>query len=218
MKTTLLKKDQTKFCECNCGTLIKSFRSNYDPVRFVKGHQKSRLGKPRPDMIGNQLGFKKGQTPWNKGKINTWLLKENHFAWKGGLPTCKCGTKLASYQSKMCRNCHTQILRSQTGENSPVWKGGYENKLMLNKRRRIKRIGNGGYHSLEQWENLKKLYGFMCLCCKRTEPEITLSEDHIIPISKGGYDNIENIQPLCRSCNSIKHNKFQDYREGIYLC
>jgi len=66
---------------------------------------------------------------------------------------------------------------------------------------------NGGKVTLEQWESLKRLHNYTCVFCKRKEPEIKLTQDHIIPITKNGVHDITNLQPLCVSCNSTKHNK-----------
>lgn len=102
----------------------------------------------------------------------------------------------------------------RVGELSSRWKGGITfcsgyRSWSSNKRNRLKRALNlnGSSHTFGEWELLKKQYGFMCPSCKKQEPEIKLTEDHIVPLSKGGSDNIENIQPLCMSCNSKKHTK-----------
>lgn len=119
------------------------------------------------------------------------------------------------------KKLHSERLKKLIGINAIHWQGGhnkkelqkkwleknYGRKLWHNNQRRIKKLGNGGSHSLGEWEILKAQYNWTCPSCKRIEPEITLSRDHIIPLTKGGSDNIENIQPLCRSCNSSKNNK-----------
>jgi len=104
-----------------------------------------------------------------------------------------------------------KTLPQLSGPNHPRWKGGYQNRLFLLKRRRMREHNAPGSHTLEEWEKIKILYGSMCVCCKRIEPEIKLTEDHIIPVSKGGSDYITNIQPLCQSCNSRKSAKIISY-------
>lgn len=68
-----------------------------------------------------------------------------------------------------------------------------------------------GKHSYQEWENLKAQYNWICPACKKREPEIKLTSDHIVPLTKGGSNNIENIQPLCKLCNSRKNNKTIKY-------
>lgn len=48
-----------------------------------------------------------------------------------------------------------------------------------------------------------------CCSCGRSSREdgITLEVDHIIPRSKGGTDDFENLQTLCKKCNVGKSNK-----------
>ena len=43
--------------------------------------------------------------------------------------------------------------------------------------------------------------------CKVCEKHDNITVDHIIPLSKGGTDELDNLQLLCRSCNSSKGNK-----------
>lgn len=58
-----------------------------------------------------------------------------------------------------------------------------------------------------EWEDLKEKYHFICPSCGKKEDEMKwnkLTVDHIIPLSRGGTNTIENIQPLCISCNCRK--------------
>jgi len=124
--------------------------------------------------------------------------------------------KTGTYErtSEMETGRHLSPLRIR-GKNHPNWKGGISKKpqyisWIKNKRNRLLR-GIFPKHTFQEWESLKRQYNYVCPACGKKEPEIKLTEDHIIPLIKDGLDNIENIQPLCRSCNSIKHTKIIKY-------
>lgn len=78
--------------------------------------------------------------------------------------------------------------------------------------RRARRRGNGGSYTWKDWLELKKKYNYHCLNCKKQEPQIKLVRDHVIPVIKGGSNNINNIQPLCEHCNATKHTTITDFR------
>lgn len=79
----------------------------------------------------------------------------------------------------------------------------YTHKRMALKRK------NGGAFTREEWGNLCAQYGHRCLCCGEQKK---LTVDHVIPVSKGGTNDISNLQPLCQSCNTRKRDKIIDYR------
>lgn len=50
-----------------------------------------------------------------------------------------------------------------------------------------------------------------CNGCEMLFPFRNMTIDHIIPRSRGGTDDPENLQLLCAACNSMKGNRSQEY-------
>lgn len=59
------------------------------------------------------------------------------------------------------------------------------------------------------WWTVLARDNWTCCSCGRSSREdgITLEVDHIVPRSKGGTDDVENLQTLCKKCNIGKSNK-----------
>lgn len=79
-----------------------------------------------------------------------------------------------------------------------------EKKKHLENKRRAKKFENGGSHTLDELIEKFEQLGNVCFYCGKGGK---LTIDHDIPLSRGGTDNIENILPACRSCNSKKNAK-----------
>lgn len=81
--------------------------------------------------------------------------------------------------------------------------------------RRSKRMSEAvrrGSHTAREWTCLQIAFDVRCVRCG-VQYEVT--KDHIVPVSEGGCNCIANVQPLCRSCNSLKGTADQDFRCGF---
>ena len=141
---------------------------------------------------------KKCQGMWFKDNVqrvnlikSAWSKKNPEKVKEAACKWYNNNTDLAIQRNRVCRKNKPEVYKAAKA------------------RRRAKVKGSGGSFSAAEWILLCTLYNNKCLCCKRKE---ILEADHIVPVSKGGTSNIENIQPLCRSCNARKRAKTIDYR------
>jgi len=76
------------------------------------------------------------------------------------------------------------------------------------RRRRALRHGATGSHTQAQLDALMLKQGGRCADCgDQFSPSTPPTVDHIVALSRGGSDSIENLRWTCRSCNSAKYNK-----------
>lgn len=143
----------------------------------------AKMRKPRSEKakLNISLGAK-GRIPWNKGKTGI-------------------------YSDEVIQKIRNTIISLYKKKNpnyvEPTYESNARNRRLYKTRMdRIKT--NGGSHTKQQWEHLKAAYNYTCNICGKSEPEIKLTKDHIISIKNGGTNDIGNIQPLCRTCNSRK--------------
>lgn len=90
------------------------------------------------------------------------------------------------------------------------------NRDRVNVYREQRRVAErGGKLNGAAWTAIKQLFSYRCVSCGTPGNIKPITMDHIVPVSKGGTHSSNNVQPLCRSCNSKKYSKIIDYRPAV---
>lgn len=82
------------------------------------------------------------------------------------------------------------------------------------RRRALKLLTPLVLFTMQDWEECKARYSYQCAYCRQLKP---LTQDHVIPLSRGGYHHKSNIIPACKSCNSRKGNRPADRFNPLLL-
>ncbi len=113
-----------------------------------------------------------------------------------------------------CKDRFRELRQILSPEEREAWLSPYKVKKREQRERQInyrwvREFAAKGSFTPAEFKNLCAAYGNVCLCCGGTGP---LVPDHVIPLESQGTNDISNIQPLCKSCNSRKGTESTDYR------
>lgn len=109
-------------------------------------------------------------------------------------------------KEKPIRHVDPEKIKERSRERNRKWLAEHrdlDHQKRRNRRARIKEAD--GKFTTQEWNDLRNDYGHRCAYCNR--PMDRLTADHIIPLTRGGTNGIENIVPACHSCNSSKNAK-----------
>lgn len=201
-----------KLCECGCGLPAPLATQNHakkgyvkgQPLRFVKGHTYKviRGGPWTPERRELMSLASRGK------KQSAERIEARVSAIRG-----------RKYTAEHRKAISESLKGINSGPNHFRWLGGDAKdpnresilNMVRHSRRRARKLQGGGEFTNQEWIALKKKYKHTCPACGEREPEVKLTADHIVPLSRGGANGIENIQPLCKSCNCRKFVSIQKF-------
>lgn len=114
---------------------------------------------------------------------------------------------------------HYELHRDEIIARSKKWGEDNPEKVKQaqannSRKRRAAKHASLGSFTADEFKALCDAYGNRCLACGTTEA--ILEADHVVPLTRGGSNDIGNIQPLCGSCNRKKFVSIIDYRSGWF--
>lgn len=95
--------------------------------------------------------------------------------------------------------------RAANPEKKREWFRLNAERMGVHHRNRRALLTGGGKHTLSDIKEILAAQGFRCAYCKKSIQKAR-HIDHIIPLKRGGSNNRRNLQALCPTCNTRKHD------------
>ncbi len=139
-----------------------------------------------------------------------WLkVRENAYKWRRENPERWKELKKKSYKA------HPETLRAQRKRNALKirantrrWQIVNPHKVKINCiKRRAMKMNASGSHSVEQWLSRVSMFLWKCAYCGTKLDSKTATQDHRIPLVRGGTNWPSNLVPACLKCN-VDKNRF----------
>ena len=95
---------------------------------------------------------------------------------------------------------YREVHADKRAANQRAWRAANPGKVHAYRSTRR----SGDTFTEAEWQDLLERCGHVCAYCAGPGP---LEADHVVPVSKGGTNHIENMLPACRRCNASKGAK-----------
>lgn len=120
--------------------------------------------------------------------------------------TKKTKEEKLEYTREKSRRWRAENPDRKKKENAEYYLRHPEERLGYNRKRRaIKHNAPGDGVTREQWKLVLMCANGRCYYCGKKSDKLEM--DHITPLTRGGADDITNVIPVCKKCNSSKGTK-----------
>lgn len=195
-----VEKPETDFSKCGeakdgLRSCCRACVANYSKPYYA-AKKKIIAEKNRRWYEENKISFSKYRRQWDKDnaehvKAYREAYKESHVAeivarrkkWYENNPD----------YNKLWRANNQEYLRNHMGD-----------AVIKNQKRRARNSALPHTLTREQWEKIKQRFGGTCAYCGKNKP---LTQEHFIPLIKGGEFTHNNIICACQNCNATKGAK-----------